>query len=75
MRMYLQHVVSLELTCTGRHSLNPLVVNVFIAGTSTVLKPSTARSATTDFAGFLEHAAFGACLGFSDRWRDGWRAD
>ena len=74
MRMYRQYGVRLELTFARRHALKPLVVNVFVAGTSAVLKPSTARSTATDLAGFLEHVAFGACLGFSNRWRDGWRA-
>ena len=53
---YRCHVIALELTCAGLHALKPLVTNVPIAGTSTVLKPSTARSATTDSAGFLECA-------------------
>ena len=54
--------VSLELTFAGRYSLKPLVVNKFVVGTSTVLKPSTAGSATTGSARFLERAAFGARL-------------
>ena len=57
--MDLWHVISLGLTCAGRHALKPLVVNIFIAGTSTVLKPSTARSATAIFTRFRERAAFG----------------
>ena len=65
--MYLQYAVSLELTCADRHSLKPLVINIFVMGTSAVLKPSTIRSATTASAGFLERAAFGACYCFSDR--------
>ena len=65
--MHLQHVVSLELTFAGRHTIKPLVINMFVAGTSTVLKPSTARSTTTSSAGFPERAAFGACHRFSDR--------
>ena len=71
----IEDAVALELTFTRRHALKPLMIDFIVAGTSADLTPSTARSATTDFAGFLEHAAFGACLGFSDRWRDGWRAD
>ena len=50
-------VISLELTFAGLHALRPHVINVSVAGTSAVLKPSTARSATTDSAGFLERTA------------------
>ena len=52
--------VSLELTFAGRHALIPLVVNIFVAVTSTVFVPTAARSATTISAGFLERATFGA---------------
>ena len=76
MIMYLQYGVSRELTFAGRHALNPLVINIFVADTSTVLKPSTARSAATVSAGFLERAAFGARHRFSNHWDDDWgRAD
>ena len=54
--MYL-HAISLALTFASLHALKPPVINVSVASTSTVLKPSTARSATTDSAGFLERAA------------------
>ena len=67
MIMYLLHVISLELTCTDRHAFKPLVVNIFVVGTPAVLKPSTARSATTASAGFLERAAVGACHRFCHR--------
>ena len=60
MRLCLQCAVSLELTFAGRHTLKPLVINVLVVGTSALLKPSAARSATTISAGFLESAAFGA---------------
>ena len=66
------YAVSLELTFTGRHSLRPLVVNIFVADTSTILKPSTVRSAATVSAGFLERATFGARHRFSDRRDGGW---
>ena len=49
--------VSLELTCTGLHSLRPSVISVSVGRTATVLKPRTTGSATTDLAGFLEGAA------------------
>ena len=51
-----RHTISLELTFAGLHTFKPPVTNVFVDGTSTVLKPSTPRSATTDSAGFLEGA-------------------
>ena len=54
--MYL-HVISLGLTFAGLHALKPPVINVTAAGTSAVPKPSTARSAATDSAGFTELAA------------------
>ena len=44
------HVIGLELTFAGRHAFMPPVINIFAAKTSTVLEPSTARSATTDSA-------------------------
>ena len=52
-----QIYLNLELTFAGLESLKPPVTNVSVTGTSTILKPSTARSTTTGSAGFLEHAA------------------
>ena len=76
MRMYLQYAVSLELTFAGRHALEPLVINIFVAGTSAVLKPSTARSAAAVSTGFRERATPSTRNRFHDRWGDGWwRAD
>ena len=69
MRIYLQHVVSLQLTLAGRHALEPCVINIVVAGTSAVLKPSTARSAAAVSPGFLERATFQARLCASDLWR------
>ena len=69
------HVVSLELTCTGRHALKPRVINIFVAGTSAALKPSTARSAATASAGFLERAASGTHRRFRGHCSDSWRVD
>ena len=54
--MYL-HGVSLGLTLACFHALRPAVIDVFVTGTSAVLEPITTRSATTDSAGFYEHAA------------------
>ena len=48
------HAIGLELTCAGLRALRPLVTNAFAAKSSAVLEPSTARSATTDSAGFPE---------------------
>ena len=59
------------------------MINVFVLGTSTIHVPSTATSATTGFAGFLEHAALWARL-FIDKhdglgaradWCGDWCAD
>ena len=61
------HDIGLELTFAGLHAIKPLVINVSVPGTSALLKPSTARSATTDSAGFLERAALWARHHFSDR--------
>ena len=55
-----------ELTCASLRALNPTVVNVSVASTSTVTKPSTARSAATDSAGFPELAALWARHGISN---------
>ena len=63
----IEYAVALELTFTRRHALKPLVVNICVADTSTIRKPSTARSAATVSAGFLERATFGARHRFSDR--------
>ena len=49
--------VNLGLTSTGLHALKPAVTEVVVACTSTILIPSTARSATADSSGFLERAA------------------
>ena len=54
------HAIRLGLTFAGLHALKPPVINVSVAGTSAVLEPSTARSATTDSAGFPERAALWA---------------
>ena len=62
--------MSLELTLASLHAIKPPVTNVSVAGTSAVLKPSTARSAATDSAGFLEGAALWARHRISDRWGD-----
>ena len=50
-------VANLRLTFAGLHALKPAVTHVSVAGTSTILIPSAARSATTDSPGFLERAA------------------
>ena len=50
------HAIGLELTFAGLHAFRPPVINISVADSSAVLEPSTARSATTDSAGFLEDA-------------------
>ena len=54
------HGFSLGLTFAGLHTFKPPVISVSVAGASAVLIPSTARSATTDPAGFPECAALWA---------------
>ena len=48
------HATGLELTLARFHAFRPAVINIVAANSSTVPEPSTARSATTDSAGFLE---------------------
>ena len=67
------HAILLGLTFTGFYAFNPSVLRISIAGASTVLVPSTAGSATTDSAGFLERAALSACHCIGDRLSDGWQ--
>ena len=77
------YVISLELTFAGLDAIKPPVISVSVAGTSTVLIPSTARSATTDSAGFLERAALwarhllgnGEVYGARTGWCGDWRAN
>ena len=57
--------LSLGLTFAGARALKPAVISVFVADGSAVLIPSTARSATTDSAGFLEHATLLAGQGIA----------
>ena len=64
--MYL-HTAAIELTFADLHAFKPAVIDVSVADIPTVLVPSTARSAATDSAGFLERAAPWARRG------DGWR--
>ena len=53
---------SKKLTFAGLNALDPCMIEVWVASISTVLEPSTAASATTEFAGFLNAAALGAHL-------------
>ena len=52
---------------TGHLALDPGVLHVFVASFSAFLVPSTTRSTTTDFAGFLEPGALWARHRISDR--------
>ena len=60
------------LTFTGLQAFKPPVLHISVAGSSAVLVPSTAGSATTDSTGFLERAALWARyrIRISDRWGD-----
>ena len=49
-----------EHTSAGQDTLKPRMIEVWVPAISTVLEPSTATSATTEFAGFLDIAALGA---------------
>ena len=69
------HVVRLELTLAGLHAIKPLVINVSIACTSTVLIPSTARSTAAGSAGSAERATLWTGHRIPDGWGDGCRAD
>ena len=61
------HALYPELTFAGLHALKPFVINISVACTSTILVPSTARSATTDSAGFLECTALSTRHRIADR--------
>ena len=65
----------LGLTFAGRDALKPLMMSVPVADNSTVLEPSTTRSATTGSAGFRKRAALWTRHRTSDHWGNGWRAD
>ena len=54
------HFMMYERTVTGVPALGPSVIKVFVSVASTLIEPSTAGSATTALAGFLEQTAFGA---------------
>ena len=56
----LSHGFSFGLTLAGLDALKPPVIYVFVCSTSAVLIPTTARSATTDSARFLERATLEA---------------
>ena len=49
-----------ERTVTGVPALDPSVIKIVVSVTSTLIEPSTAGSATTALAEFLEQTAFGA---------------
>ena len=70
---YTLSVVKLTFACLD--AIKPHVISVSVAGTSAVLIPSTARSATTDSAGFLKRAALCTRHRISGHWGDGSYAD
>ena len=51
-----------QRTFAGPNALNPCMIKVCVAGISTLVEPSTAASAATEFAGFLNSAAVGTTL-------------
>ena len=53
-------LIGLELTFTGLHAFGPPMINILVDNSSAVFEPSTARSAATDSAGFLECATLSA---------------
>ena len=53
------HIDCLELTFAGLHALEPLMICVSAASTSTLRKPSTARSAKLDLPDFSNAPHFG----------------
>ena len=69
------HIISLELTFAGLHTLNPSVFHFPVAGTPAFLVPSTTRSTTAESTGFLKCAALWARHLISNRGGDGWHAD
>ena len=64
--------VNLGLTFASLHALKPAVIHVSVAGTSTIIIPSTTRSATTDSPRFLERAAVWT---YHHRRGDAWRSE
>ena len=65
---------SIELTFAGLDALKPFVTSVSVVGTTAILIPGTAGSATTGSAGFLEHTALRTrYFTFTDG-SDGWGA-
>ena len=59
-REYIYMAFCLGLTFAGLNAVEPPVISIFVDGTFAVLIPSTARSATTDSAGFFERATLWA---------------
>ena len=68
-------IFTLELTFAGLQALKPFVFTVFVTDTSASLEPRSARSTTTDSAGFPKLAALWARHYISYRWADSWSAD
>ena len=60
-----------ELTFAGLDALEPCVIKLRVAGISALFDPSTAGSATTAFAGFLDRAALRTLTRISRSWSHG----
>ena len=73
--IYVGSTISLKLTLAGLQAFKPSVFHFSVPGSSTLPKPSTARSATTFSAGFLERAACLAHHLISNRRGHGCRGD
>ena len=59
-RCMTRNSVSPPLTCASLDALRPCMLVLCVADISAVLEPSTATSATAEFAGFLGSTTFGA---------------
>ena len=75
MRLYPHTITNPKLTFASLDALKPPVISISVAGTSTILIPSAATSATTDSTGFSERAALRARYRISHRCGHGWRDD
>ena len=65
--MHIHATEFFQLTFACLRAFKPAVISFSVASASAILIPNTARSATTDSAGFLERAAFGTRHWFSGR--------
>ena len=57
--MHITETTCLEFALAGSDALDPRMTKLCVTGISTLLEPSTAASATTEFARFLGNATLG----------------